>query len=435
MQVQLTAPTHAEHGPVAGEEFAPTLDELVREGARRMLAAALELEVAEYIARHQHLRDEAGHRQVVRNGQAEARKVLIGGTPVLVQAPHVDDRREGEQFRSTILPPYLRRSQRLEEALPVLYLRGLSTGDFAPALAELFGEAARGFSPTNIVRFKEQWEAEYRDWQQRELTDSDYVYVFADGVNFTIRLEEDRLTCLGVLGVLGVRRDGVKELVALEDGYRESTEAWLALLRDLKRRGLSAPALAVGDGALGFWQALEQVFPATKQQRCWVHKLRNVLDKLPDRLQETAKEQLRGMMYAESRSQAEAARKQFATTFEAKHEKAVHCLDEDWDDLLTFLDFPAEHWLHLRTSNVIESVFSPTKVRTKKTKGAGSRAAGLAMAYKLVTMAQCRWRKVNAPHLVRLVREGVRFQDGQIAARTASPLPPAAPEKAVACSP
>jgi transposase-like protein len=429
MQVQLTADEVRQQ---TSTPVAPTLDELAREGARRMLAAALELEVAEYVARHRGARKADGRRLVVRNGRAQARKVVIGGMAVPVQAPRVADQRAGERFSSQILPPYLRRSQRLDQVLPLLYLRGLSTGDFAPALEELLGEAACGFSATNIVRLKEHWEAEYREWRLRDLTGTDYVYVWADGVNFTVRLEEDRLTCLVLIGV---RRDGTKELIALEDGYRESEEAWLTLLRSLKRRGLPAPALAVGDGALGFWNALAQVYPATQVQRCWVHKLRNVLDKLPDQLQERAKDLLRQAMYAESEAAAETARDTFAAEFATKHEKAVHCLTEDWEELLTFMRFPAEHWQHLRTSNVIESVFSPAKVRTRKTKGAGSRTAGLAMAYKLVSSAQGRWRKVNAPHLVRLLREGVRFKDGKIVPSAGTELPSSEAEGPSACSP
>jgi transposase-like protein len=338
MQVQLTADEVRQQ---TSTPVAPTLDELAREGARRMLAAALELEVAEYVARHRGARKADGRRLVVRNGRAQARKVVIGGMAVPVQAPRVADQRAGERFSSQILPPYLRRSQRLDQVLPLLYLRGLSTGDFAPALEELLGEAACGFSATNIVRLKEHWEAEYREWRLRDLTGTDYVYVWADGVNFTVRLEEDRLTCLVLIGV---RRDGTKELIALEDGYRESEEAWLTLLRSLKRRGLPAPALAVGDGALGFWNALAQVYPETQVQRCWVHKLRNILDKLPDRLQERAKYLLRQAMYAESEAAAETARDALAAEFATKHEKAVHCLTEDWEELLTFMRFPAEHW-------------------------------------------------------------------------------------------
>ena len=429
MQVQLTADEVRQQ---SSTPVAPTLDELAREGARRMLAAALELEVAEYVAHHQGARSAGGRRLVVRNGRAQPRKVIIGGMAVPVQAPRVDDQRAGARFNSQILPPYLRRSQRLDQVLPLLYLRGLSTGDFAPALEELLGEAACGFSATNIVRLKEHWEGEYREWRLRDLTGTDYVYVWADGVNFSIRLEEDRLTCLVIVGV---RRDGTKELLALEDGYRESEEAWLTLLRSLKRRGLPAPALAVGDGALGFWNALAQVYPETQVQRCWVHKLRNVLDKLPDRLQERAKELLRQAMYAASEAAAETAREAFAAEFGAKHEKAVHCLTEDWEELLTFMRFPGEHWQHLRTSNVIESVFSPAKVRTRKTKGAGSRSAGLAMAYKLVSSAQTRWRKVNAPHLVRLLREGLRFKDGKVVPSAGTELPSSEVEGPSAGSP
>lgn len=415
MQVQLT---REEAHQQLEEQAAPTLEELARQGARQMLALALEMEVSEYIARHQQERDGTGHRLVVRNGRAKERTVLIGTLPVEVAAPRVDDRREGEQFKSAVLPPYLRRSRRLDEALPVLYLRGLSTGDFTPALTELLGEAAKGFSPASIVRLKSVWEEEYRTWKSRDLSGSDWVYVFADGVNFPVRLEADRLCCLVLVGV---RRDGTKELIALEDGYRESEEAWLSLLRDLKRRGMPAPALAVGDGALGFWAALEEVWPECARQRCWVHKLRNVLDKLPDRLQERAKELLHAAMYAESRRAAEGARAQFEVEFEDKYPRAVASLKEEWEEMVTFLDFPAEHWVHLRSTNVIESVFSPVKMRTRKTKGAGSRQAGLAMAFKLVQAGQRRWRKVNAPQLVRLVREGVWFQDGKIVAAPRSP--------------
>jgi len=417
MQVQLTA---EEARQQAAEAVIPVLEDLARQGARRMLALALEFEVADYIARHEEERDGRGHRLVVRNGKAKERTVLVGTLPVEVATPRVDDRREGEKFTSQVLPPYLRRSRRLDEALPVLYLRGLSTGDFTPALTELVGEAAKGFSPASIVRLKAVWEQEYKRWKERDLSGSDWVYLFADGVNFNVRLEEDRLCCLVLVGV---RRDGTKELVALEDGYRESEEAWLTLLRDLKRRGMRAPALAVGDGALGFWGAMEQIWPECARQRCWVHKLRNVLDKLPDRVQERAKELLHAAMYAESRRAAEQARAQFEVDFEEKFPKAARSLEEDWEELVTFLDFPSEHWVHLRSTNVIESVFSPVKVRTRKTKGAGSRQAGLAMAFKLVQAGERRWRKVNAPELVRLVREGVWFRDGRIVATPRSSGP------------
>lgn len=407
MQVKFTA-SQAKEQAAEYTEF--SLDDLARQGARQMIGFAMQLEVAEYIARHAHEQDEHGHRLVVRNGSAQPRTVIVGGMPVELQAPRVDDRRPGHKFTSAILPPYVRRSQRLDEALPILYLRGLSTGDFAPALAELFGEAVKGFSPASIVRFKQVWEAEYQAWKKRDLSEAEYVYWWVDGVNFAIRLEEDRrLTCLVIVGV---RADGTKELVALGEGYRESEEAWLAELRDLKRRGLRPPALAVGDGALGFWRALEQVYPEVKQQRCWVHKLRNVLDKLPQRLQEPAKELLREVMNAPDRESARREMRVFREEFGAKYERAVLCLEEDEEELFTFMSFPAEHWKHLRTTNVIESVFAPAKGRAKKTKGAGSRKAGLAMAYKLMETAQSRWRKINAPHLLELVQQRVRFKDG-----------------------
>jgi putative transposase len=409
MHVQFTGTEVAEQ---VRERVTPTLDELARQGARQMIALALQLEVAEYIETHAHLQDEHGHRLVVRNGAAQPRTVIVGATPVTLQAPRVDDRRPGEKFTSRILPPYVRRSHRLEEALPLLYLRGLSTGDFAPALAELFGEAAPGFSPTSIVRFKQLWEQEYQSWRKRALSGCDYIYVWADGVRFPVRLEEDQLTCLVLVGV---RPDGGKEVIALEEGYSESEEAWLSLLRDLKRRGLPAPVLAVGDGALGFWKALAAVYPESQRQRCWVHKERNVLAKLPQRLQGKAKEQLHQIMYAPDRESAKEEIERFQEEFGVKYAKAVACLEEDQEELLTFMQFPAEHWVHLRTTNPIEAAFAPAKGRVQKTKGAGSRKAGLAMAFKLIESAQGRWRKINAPHLVRLVREGVLFPDGKAA--------------------
>ncbi len=407
MHAQFTAPIVREQ---ASEAITPTLDELARQGARQMIALALQLEVAEYIENHAQLRDENGQRLVVRNGTAKPRTIIVGATPVTVQAPRVDDRRTGEQFTSQILPPYVRRSQRLEEALPILYLRGLSTGDFAPALAELFGEAAKGFSPTNITRFLRGWEAEYQAFRQRELSEDDFVYVWADGVRFPVRLEEDSLCCLVLVGV---RADGSKAVIALEEGYSESEEAWLSLLRSVKRRGLVAPVLAVGDGALGFWNALERVYPETGRQRCWVHKERNVLSKLPQRLQGKAKEHLHQIMYAPDQESAREEIALFQEEFGDKYAKAVACLEEDREELLTFMQFPAAHWVHLRTTNPIEAAFAPAKGRTRKTKGAGSRQAGLSMAFKLIESTQHRWRRINAPHLVPLVRAGVRFPDGK----------------------
>ncbi len=396
----------------SGDKDAPSgpgLDEIAREGARRMLAQALEAEVADYIARHQE-RAQDGRALVVRNGKARARKVTLGSGTIEVRAPRVDDRRRDEtgarsRFRSQILPPYMRRSPKVAEVLPILYLRGLSTGDFREALPVLLGEDASGLSPTTITRLTAEWEQDYQVFRQRDLSYRDYVYVWADGVHFRIRLEGDRL-CTLVL--IGVRPDGTKELIAVEDGYRESTESWAALLRDLKSRGMRAPVVAVGDGALGFWSALRDVWPEAQEQRCWVHRIANVLDKLPKRLQGKAKEALHEIMYAESREAAQESIERFARDYEAKYPKAVASLRRGEELLLTFFDFPAEHCQHLRTTNVIESPFATVRLRQRVTKGAGSRRKGLMMAFKLLEMAEKRWRRINGAQLVALVRAGVR---------------------------
>ncbi len=391
-----------------------TLDELARIGAQRMLKAALEAEVNAYVAAHQAERDAQGHALVVRNGHGRARTVTVGAGTVTVQAPRVDDRRvdeagERRRFRSRILPPYMRRSPKVAEVLPILYLRGLSTGDFREALPVLLGEDAAGLSPTTITRLTAAWETEYRAFQQRDLSACDYVYIWVDGVHFNIRLEDERLC---TLVVIGARADGSKEVIAVEDGYRESTESWLSLLRGLKRRGMAAPVVAVGDGALGFWKAVGEVWPETREQRCWVHRLANVLDKLPQRLQPEAKRALHEIMNASTRADANAALAAFATEYRAKYPKAVASLERDQDKLFTFFDFPAEHWIHLRTTNPVESPFSTVRLRQRVTKGAGSRTKGLVMAYKLLVMAEQRWRKLNAHHLLPLVRAKVKFVDG-----------------------
>ena len=391
-------------------EITQSLDDLAREGARRMILAALELEVEQHIQQLCHVRDELDHAMVVRNGHAQERAVQLGAGPVKVRAPRVNDRRPDQRFTSNILPPYMRRSPRLEEALPVLYLRGLSTGDFSEALAVLLGPEATGFSATTITRLLKVWQEEYQTWRKRSLTGKEYVYIWADGVHFSIRLEEDRLACLAIIGVLP---DGRKEVIALEDGYRESTESWASVLRDLKRRGMAVPMLAIGDGNLGFRAALRDVYPETREQRCWKHKLANVLDKLPKRLQARAKDMLHEIMYAPDRPSALEELALFSKEYGARYPKAVETLTKDRDRLLTFFDFPAEHWIHLRTTNPIESTFSTVKARTKKTKGVGSRRAGLAMAFKLLLAAEKHWRKVNAPHLVALVKAGVEFPNGE----------------------
>jgi transposase-like protein len=379
-----------------------------------MLQAALEAEVAVYLERYQGECDEAGHARVVKNGRARPRKLTLGAGTVEITAPRVNDRRvvEGERqrFTSEILPPYMRRSPKVAEVLPVLYLRGLSTGDFQEALPALLGEeASAGLSPAVISRLLSVWEAEYRAFRERDLSERDYVYIWVDGVHFRIRLEEDRLCALVMIGV---RPDGTKELIAIEDGYRESEESWASVLRDLKRRGMRSPVLAVGDGALGFWSALSKVWPETREQQCWVHRLANVLDKLPKRLQPRAKEALREIINAETRAAAEQGIEEFREEYGARYPKAVASLTREQEKLLGYFDFPAEHWKHLRTTNPIESTFATVRLRQRTTKGAGSRTRGLVFAYKLLDMASGRWRKLDGSALLPLVRAGVTFTDG-----------------------
>jgi putative transposase len=401
-------------------ELSVTLDELVAEGARRMLAAALEAEVDAYVMSLADERDEGGRRRVVRNGHAVARSVLTGAGPIEVRVPRVDDRRVDEvtgekmRFRSSILPPWARKSPKVAEVLPLMYLHGMSSGDFVPALEEFFGSAA-GLSASVITRLTTDWQRERDQFSHRSLKDIDYVYLFADGIHFNVRLEEARLCALVIVGV---RADGTKELVSITDGHRESAESWSDVLRDLRRRGMRAPVLAVGDGALGFWGALSDVFPDTVHQRCWVHKMANVMNALPKSAQPAARAALSEVRDAEDRERAEQAIERFTKDYEAKWPKAVDKVTKDRDALLAFFDLPAEHWVHLKTTNPIESTFATVRLRTKVTKGPGSRAAGLAMAYKLIESAQARWRAVNAPHLVALVRAGVKFEKGVMTERS-----------------
>jgi putative transposase len=403
----------------ASAEMRGALDEIVLDGARRMLAAALEAEADDYIARLAGELDERGRRTVVRNGHAEPRTITTAAGRIEVTAPRINDKRIDDEtgdrcrFRSSILPPWVRKSPKVAEVLPLMYLHGMSSGDFAPALAGFFGSGA-GLSASVITRLTTQWQAEQRAFAERDLRDRDFVYVWADGVHFNVRLEEDRLCCLVIVGV---RVDGTKELVAIADGYRESTESWADVLRDLKRRGMRAPVLAVGDGALGFWGALREVFPATKAQRCWVHKVANVLSALPKSAQPGAHRALAEIRDAQDREHAVRAADAFAHEYGAKWPKAVAKIVDDLEVLLAFFDFPAEHWLHLKTTNPIESTFATVRLRTKVTKGPGSRAAGLAMAFKLIEAAESHWRAVNGPHLVALVRAGARFEKGVIVER------------------
>ena len=397
------------------EALTMSLDELCRVAAQDMLAVSLLAERRAYLEAHADLLDATGKRLVVGNGFARAREVTTGAGMVEVAAPRVDDRREGERFSSAILPAYMRKSPKVTEVLPILYLRGLSTGDFAPALGEFFGSDA-GLSASTVNRLTEAWQAEHAEWSERDLSGLDYVYWWVDGIHFNIRLEEDRLC---TLVIVGVRPDGTKELVALADGYRESTESWSEVLRSVRDRGLAAPVLAVGDGALGFWGALRDVFPSTREQRCWVHATKNVLDALPKRLHDDAKEALKAIYSAESRTVALEATKRFADEF-AAFPKATKKITGQLDVLLAFYDYPLEHWIHLRTTNPIESTFSTVRLRTKVTRGAGSRKAGLAMAYKLLDAAQARWRRINGHELVPLVRAGATFIDGTLQERSES---------------
>ncbi|MFB6941405.1 MULTISPECIES: IS256 family transposase [unclassified Streptomyces] len=395
------------------------IDEIVREGARRMLAAALEAEVNSYIAELAGERGGDGRRLVVRNGYHQPRKVTTAAGTVEVRAPRVNDKRvddttgERKRFSSAILPPWCRKSPKISEVLPLLYLHGLSSGDFVPALEQFLGSSA-GLSPATVTRLTAQWQADHTAFMDRELSATDYVYVWADGVHLRIRLEEAKAA---VLVLMGVRADGTKELIAMTDGYRESSEAWAGLLRDCARRGMRAPVLAVGDGALGFWNALSEVFPDTRHQRCWVHKTANVLDALPKSAQPAAKRAIQEIYNAEDKEHAARAVRDFERAYGAKYPKVVKRITDDEDELLAFFDFPAEHWIRLRTTNPIESTFATVRLRTKVTRGAGSRAAGLAMVFKLIESAQARWRAVNAPHLVALVRAGARFKRGQLVER------------------
>ncbi|WP_406511146.1 IS256 family transposase [Streptomyces sp. NBC_00161] len=396
------------------------IDEIVREGARRMLAAALEAEVNAYLSELADQRDDSGRRLVVRNGFHQPRRVTTAAGAVEVKAPRVNDKRvdettgERRRFSSAILPPWARKSPKISEVLPLLYLHGLSSGDFVPALEQFLGSSA-GLSPATITRLTAQWQADHKAFMDRDLSATDYVYVWADGVHLRIRLEEAKAA---VLVMVGVRADGTKELIAMTDGYRESSEAWAGLLRDCARRGMRGPVLAVGDGALGFWNALNEVFPQTRRQRCWVHKTANVLDTLPKSAQPAAKRAIQEIYNAEDKERAAKAVAAFAKQYGAKYPKVVKRITDDGEELLAFFDFPAEHWIHLRTTNPIESTFATVRLRTKVTKGAGSRAAALAMVFKLIESAQERWRAVNAPHLVALVRAGARFERGVLVERS-----------------
>ena len=392
------------------------LTDVLRDGAQQMLATAIEAEVDDYLAGRASTVDAAGRRYVVRNGHLPPRAIQTPLGDVQVQQPRVRDRRptdERETFRSAILPPYLRKTPSVEALYPWLYLKGISPGDFGEALQALLGPEARGLSATTITRLKAVWEQEYQDWSKRSLAHRSYAYVWADGVYFNVRLEDtdNKRQCMLVL--MGATRDGTKELIAITDGYRESEQSWRELLLDVRHRGLTIdPELAIGDGGLGCWGAVRKVFPQTREQRCWVHKTANVLNKLPTGVQPQAKAMLYDIWMAETQPAADRAFDLFLATFAAKFPAATTCLAKDRDVRLTFYAFPAEHWIHIRTTNPVESTFATVRLRTKKTKGAGSRVACLTMVCKLAMAAQKHWRALNGSQLIADVIDGVPFVDG-----------------------
>ena len=396
--------------PALPNEVQDALTEVLQEGARTLLAQAIEAEVAEFLAGHADKRDASGRMRLVRNGHLPERTVQTGIGAVAVKAPRVRDRTGELRFASAILPPYLRRTKTMEELLPWLYLKGISTGGFSDALAALLGRDAPGLSASTISRLKAVWQEEHARWERRSLEHKRYVYLWVDGIHFGVRMEEAN-QC--ILVVMGATVDGKKELVALTDGFRESAQSWKDVLLDMKRRGLKHdPQLAIGDGALGFWKALPQVFGSTREQRCWVHKTANVLNKLPKHLQPKAKSDLHQIWMAATRDDAHRAFATFVQTYEPKYPKTAECLAKDQDALLAFYDFPAAHWIHLRTTNPIESTFATVRLRTVKSRGCGSRATILSTVFKLAQSAELRWRTLRGAEMLGKVITGVKFKNG-----------------------
>ena len=398
-------------------EAVSSLDEMVRLGAQQMLQSAIEAEVEGFVFQHADRVDDQGRRLVVRNGYLPSRNLQTGAGPLELKQPRVRDNSpdtdQRVRFSSSILPAYLRRSKSIDELLPLLYLKGISTGDFNEALSSLLGEDAPNLSANTIVRLKEKWYQEYLEFRQRDLSDKEYVYIWADGIHVNVRLEspENKRQC--VLVLMGATTDGTKELLAIVDGYRESEQSWYELLVDLKNRGLKlAPKLAIGDGALGFWAALRKVFGETREQRCWVHKTANILNKMPKSIQPKAKQDIHEIWMAETHKDAEKAFDTFLEKYELKYSEACKCLTKDRDVLLTFYDFPAEHWAHLRTTNPIESTFATIRLRQRRTKGCGSRNASLAMMFKLGKSAEKRWRRLNGHKKIIPLIQGIKFTDG-----------------------
>jgi transposase-like protein len=388
------------------------LSEIIRGEMEKRIKMAVHTEFEMFMEKYAHLRDERGRSAVVRNGSNPERRFVTNAGVLNVQVPRVRDRRSGVSkravFHSALLPPYLRRSRHINDLIPFLYLKGISTSSFEEVISHIVGSKVR-MSAATVVRLKEKWEKEYEKWRRRNLSKRDYIYWWVDGVYFNVRLEGER-NC--ILMIIGVTQDGHKELLAISNGVRESELSWMELLLDLKQRGIrTGPLLATGDGSLGFWKALYKVFPLTKQQRCWVHKTANVLDKLPKKLQEQAKKDIHRIYLAESKEKALEAFSYFEKKY-AHYEKAVQCLVKSKDETLAFYDFPKEHWRHIRSTNPIESAFATVRLRTHKTKGCGSSKATLTMVFKLAQAAEKGWQRIHSHELLVLVASGVKFQDG-----------------------
>lgn len=388
------------------------LDYLVREGARQMLMMALEREVEDYIDRHENLLDESGKRLIVRNGYHSRRKILSGAGQIEIHQPRVNDRRAGCKFSSSILPAYMRKCPSIESLIPCLYLKGLSTNQFQSALEAILGQNCPGLSSSAISDMMKGWQDEFISWNDRDLSEKEYVYFWADGVHVKVRLGDQEKASL--LVIIGATKEGNKELVGIYSGYRESSESWSELLRSFKDRGLkTGPKLAVGDGALGFWNAISEVYPETKQQRCWVHKTANILDKMPKSIQEPAKKAIHNIYLSDTETHAVEAYQAFIEKYKDKYPKATECLQKSRNELLAFYSFPAKHWRHIRSTNAIESTFATLRHRTRQTKGAGSRKAAEAMAWKLCMQAQNHWKKLNGSKCIIKIFEGIIFKDGE----------------------
>jgi putative transposase len=390
------------------------ITEVLRTGARKLLREALEAEIESFLSQYRDLKDHQAHQRVVRNGYLPERDIQTGIGQISVKVPRARDRKPDHEsgslrFTSSLLPPYLRKTKSMEELIPWLYLKGISTGDFTEALAALLGTDAPGLSASTISRLKDIWQEDLKEWQKRDLSHKRYVYIWADGIYCNVRMEERQ--CL--LVIIGATEDGKKELLALESGFRESELSWTELLLDLKHRGLTTPPkLAIGDGALGFWKALTKVYHTTRWQRCWVHKTANVMNYLPKSLQAKAKENLQQIWMAPNKEEAQKSFDAFISLYEAKYPKAIHCLEKDRDVLLTFYDFPAEHWIHIRTTNPIESTFSTVRLRTAKVRSCFSSKTVVTMAFKLCQCAQKRWQRLYGYRKLGKVISGIRFVDG-----------------------